>query len=434
MALSEIVSISISTDVPRVKRAGFGIPMVLTCTSLFADRVKFYSEASELVTAGFATTSPEYKAVSAIFSQEQRPERVALGRLALKPTQKWRITPTAANSTAYSVTIGTSTATYTSDASGTVAEITAGLKTAIDALALSLTTTDNGTSLDVVATTAGAWFALEVGDVDLLQVEQTHADPGIATDMAAILAANSDWYMVINPWNSALMAVALAGWVESNSKFFLCGSMDSTILGSGSSDVASTLKTAARTRTAVIYHPKMGEFADAAWAGGLLPNDPGSETWAFKTLSGISATTFTTTEVTNALGKNATLYRELGGVNVTTFGNCADASTSFIDLVRGKDWLQARMQEDIFAAVTEAKKIPYTDEGVAIVEGAIRGVLREGVNAGFLAADPQPQVFVPKVADVSSADKAARLLPDVRFRATLAGALHKVEITGSISV
>jgi hypothetical protein len=42
-------------------------------------------------------------------------------------------------------------------------------------------------------------------------------------------------------------------------------------------------------------------------------------------------------------------------------------------------------------------------------------------------------VTAPKVADIDPADRAARLLPDVQFSATLASAIHAVEITGSLT-
>ena len=64
----------------------------------------------------------------------------------------------------------------------------------------------------------------------------------------------------------------------------------------------------------------------------------------------------------------------------------------------------------------------------------MKASLRAAVNQGILAADPAPTVTVPKVADVSAADKTARLLPDMKFTGTLAGAIHKVTITGVVSV
>jgi hypothetical protein len=80
------------------------------------------------------------------------------------------ITPTAANNTVYTVTVSvfkesdwgyfgpqlaTFTATYTSDATATVAEITAGLTTAINAIgaAFGVTATDSGTLVTVTSNT-----------------------------------------------------------------------------------------------------------------------------------------------------------------------------------------------------------------------------------------------------------------------------------------
>jgi hypothetical protein len=51
-----------------------------------------------------------------------------------------------------------------------------------------------------------------------------------------------------------------------------------------------------------------------------------------------------------------------------------------------------------------------------------------------LSSDPAPVVTVPKVADISAGNKTTRTLPDMKFTGTLAGAIHKVIITGVVSV
>ena len=64
----------------------------------------------------------------------------------------------------------------------------------------------------------------------------------------------------------------------------------------------------------------------------------------------------------------------------------------------------------------------------------VREILDLGITQGILAADPAPTITVLKVADVSQADKANRNLPDITFNATLAGAIHKVTVRGTVSV
>ena len=65
-------------------------------------------------------------------------------------------------------------------------------------------------------------------------------------------------------------------------------------------------------------------------------------------------------------------------------------------------------------------------------DAAIRGVLLLGIRRGGLA-DGSIGVEVPDIADVSDADKAARVLNDVSFFGTLSGAIHTLSISGSVS-
>jgi hypothetical protein len=131
-------------------------------------------------------------------------------------------------------------------------------------------------------------------------------------------------------------------------------------------------------------------------------------------------------------GKHGNTYTEVAGFNITNPGKVA--SGEFIDVVFGRDALQARIQEAVFAVLVSVRKVPYTDTGVDMVVAAVKGVLATFVTSGFLAADPAPVVVAPKVKDVAQSDRANRLLPDVDFSATLAGAIQAVEISGRISV
>ena len=140
-----------------------------------------------------------------------------------------------------------------------------------------------------------------------------------------------------------------------------------------------------------------------------------------------------TTNVINILdGKNINHYTLTAGVAITRQGKTAGGE--WIDVMRFVDWLKARMQERIYQQLVNLLKIPYTDQGVAIIENLVRAQLQEGIRVGGLAKDPEFTVTVPKVIDVSQTDRANRLLPDVKFNATLAGAIHKININGVVTV
>jgi hypothetical protein len=196
----------------------------------------------------------------------------------------------------------------------------------------------------------------------------------------------------------------------------------------------SDLKTAAYSRTAALYHRTFGgtEWAAAAWLAGRLTSTPGSDTWAFKTLAGISVDRLTQGEQTSITNKYGSYYVAIGGINNTYEGK--SGSGEYMDTIRFVDWLYARIRERVIFVLSNNAKIPYTDSGVGIMKGAIEAVLLQGVQAGGLAADPAPVVIAPKVADVAAEDRIARLLPDVEFTAQLAGAIHRLEVTGTIAV
>ena len=119
-------------------------------------------------------------------------------------------------------------------------------------------------------------------------------------------------------------------------------------------------------------------------------------------------------------------------MNVTTFG--ITASGEYVDITRFIDWLDARIKERIFGVLANNAKVPYTDAGVDLMRGQVLAQLQQGITAGGLAADPAPTVQAPLVADIDPADKANRNLPDITFQATLAGAIHQLEISGVLSV
>ena len=199
-------------------------------------------------------------------------------------------------------------------------------------------------------------------------------------------------------------------------------------------DVMSDLQSFAYARTAIIYsQARLLNWSGAAWGGNRLSSDPGSSTWAYKTLAAVQVdANLTGGQVSVIESKGGNVYRTIAGVNVTTFG--ITASGEFIDVTRFIDWLDQRIKERIFGVLINNAKVPFTDGGVDLMRAQILAQLNQGITAGGLAADPAPVVTAPLVADIDPADKAARILPDIFFTATLAGAIHTLVITGVLSV
>lgn len=457
--LSDFVDVTITTVSTVLARAGFGIALILSANMTGVARTAECASLAEVdAVAGITTTSPEYLMATALFSQARKPTKVILGRLANAPTLSYTVkVPTlpstgVVNSTVYSfyatpvASTTESLVTITSGGSATNAAIIDALKTAFDALALSgITSSVSGSGdsrvLILTASATSTVFGVRVPAAmrSLLWVTPNCVDAGVAADLTAIRAENDTWYCAMSPWAVGAYGIALATAIEAitdSNKIVLFGTNDTEIVqlvkGGSSAGMADTLSDSLRVRSAIFFGDDFQSYTQAAIAGLLLPTDPGSETWAFKTLSGPTADSITPTQRTNALSYSVNVYSSVAGVAITQMGTVS--SGTFIDIVRGRDWLKTRLAEDVFELLASLIKVPFTDAGIAMVEGAIRGVLQEGVTVGLLSDSPAPAVLVPRAADVSSANKALRLLPDVTFTATLAGAIHKVELEGTISL
>ena len=445
MPLSDIVDVSITAATRGVTRESFGIPLILGYHTKFGELVRSYSSLAGMIADGFSLNSPEYLAAAAMQAQSVAPDHWLVGRRTNAPTTIVNLTPAATNNAIYTVTIQGEAHVYTADTATTVKEIVEGLKALIAAntsLSGVVTATEDDTKL-ILTGASGVFFTWAVTDdtgnangMGRWTVKDVSVDDHANNDIAAIAAADSTWYSFVTTHQNAANGALLASWAESNHKLFLIDLADSDIKGSGSSDLASVVETAGDVYTAVSYHQDMSQFMSAAWLGKCLPDDPGTNTWKFKTLSTISADILTDSEIGYISGKHANWYQEIAGVNITQEG--WTGGNEFIDVTIFVDWLKANLAADVFGILVNNKKVPYTEGGIALVESAVRGRLdiATGTEArpGGLAKDPAYTVTVPAVSDVSSSDRALRLLPDIYFTGTLSGAIHSIEISGVISV
>lgn len=428
MNIEKFVVVQISRQTRGVTQAGFGIPLILGPNGVFSG-VRTYSSLAS-VAADFDTADDEYKAASAIFAQTPRPEEIKIKKSPTNVAQVSRVTvATVTNSSLYRVIINGVNFDYTSDGSATDAEIVAGLVAAINAGSEPVTAAPNGTDkVDLTADNSGESFTLSVGDVKLTPSTVT-ANVGIASAILEAMQEDRDWYALVCTDITDVTVKEAAKTIESLRRIFITRRSDAGIPTASTSDIMTFLKNKGYDRTGLMFHAPATDFAEAAWFGRVLPLDPGSETWAFKTLQGVTVNDPTDSEAEFLDDKNANYYVETAGVRHTVNGKMA--SGEWTDTMRGVDWLQARIEEGIFQQLVLADKIPFTDKGIAIIEAILRERLENAKKVGLVESYT---VTVPKAADVSFEDKAARTLPDVEFTAVLQGAIHKVVVQGVVTL
>jgi hypothetical protein len=264
----------------------------------------------------------------------------------------------------------------------------------------------------------------------------------IAETMAAITKYDNDWYgWALTSRNSADI-IAAADWTETVRKMFGTAIAEPGAYNPDSvADTGYLLYNDNYYRTFSFYHKDANnDFPECAVFARCFSILPGGETWANKKLAAVTADNLTEGQYQALSKKNMNTFERFRNVAITQNGKVA--AGEWIDVIRFRDWLQEEITVNVFNALINRNKIPYTDEGIAIIEAQIRQALELGVRRGGIAPDEYDEdgntnygytISVPLAANISANQKASRVLNDVEFTARLAGAIHVINITGSLT-
>jgi uncharacterized protein DUF3383 len=433
---SEVVTMSIEIKDAAVSQQGFGVPLIAGYHTYWAERVRTFSDPDEMTVAPLSmpTTHPIYLAAKALKSQRPTVEQFKVGKRLGAVTHTVRLTPsTPIAGEVFSLKVDGVAVSVTADGTPTVAEITGALTTAITALT-DVTATDNTTNVSVAGDTAGKLHAYTELSSNLAFKDLT-ANPAttIQTDLAAIRAYDSDWYALLLDSNSEAEGLAAAAWAESQKVLLFLSTADTEVTDGGvSNDFGSDLKTATYHRAIILWHHNPSQYAAAAWVGRMLSKTPGSATWANKSLSGVDKSTLSDTQRAALKAKNVNYYVDVKGVGFTLDGRAA--SGRYIDITHGQDKFDARVSERIVGMLANNDKVPYTNKGAQLARAQVEGQILEGIGDLYIDGTSPWSVTVPLVADVNPNDRIARTLPNVKFNFVLQGAVHKVNIIGTVRV
>src|SRR5690606_16323361 len=128
---------------------------------------------------------------------------------------------------------------------------------------------------------------------------------------------------------------------------------------------------------------------------------------------------------------NANTMESVGDRKVTFNGKTSDGG--WLDERRNLDCIDDDMKAAVFEVLIGNDIVPFTDECIQLIANTVRGCLRRYNNMGILV-DGSTTLTVPRAASVSTANKADRILPDIKWSGTLAGAVQKVNVVGVVSL
>ncbi len=374
MSIDSIVKISIETKSLSMAQKGFGIPLILGKFDHPDDwRVRTFSDASELLE--WTAELPKFEALDSALTPKQK--EAELVRRALE---------------------------------------TAKAKIAREEL---LRSTAVFKATQVIFS--------QNPRVEKIKVGRINEKEDIATAFSDICVKDEDFYGVLFPKEGdsyANDALILAN-IIAQKRMILGLDVNNT-----APDIALDFKEKKNDRVFCIHSPN-DEYLASAWMGKMLPEAPGASSWAFRELKEVKPYGLTTTKANELEKANINRYLGIKEQGVTLDGKMC--SGKFIDITHGIDWLHVRIQERLFRLLVLNKKIPYTLKGIDLVRCEIIAQLKEAVYQGVLADDPEPQVSTPKMEELDEQTRGERVLPKIRFSGRLAGAIHKIEIQGTVT-
>lgn len=276
-------------------------------------------------------------------------------------------------------------------------------------------------------------------------VDEESGEAGPQTAVSVLDAAMSmnGWYCVCPVGLEKKEVAQVIQWTETQNK--ICGYMDD--------DPVNPIVTTGLYFRSYAFYPKVTEDQldndvpaenkygmAAAIAVSAMHYHAGEETWALKSLATITPSKLSSTFIAALAEANISYVLNVASKNVTMGGKTNGGE--WIDIIRFRDWLQNDMQVRVVNLLIVNPKIPYTDGGIGLVENQMIASLKDGQNYGGIApteydADGNANqgfvTSVPLASSLTSTQKASRVLEDCKFSARLAGAIHLVNISGSLT-
>lgn len=442
-----IVNVTIFKNTRVVSQQAFNIPAIGGPSARISQPTAYTDSAAMLEAQGgpFQPSDPEYIEAAALMSQNgpKPPKFIVFPNTAAVAQVDTIAVNTLSSGHQYKFTLNSVVISYTSSGGDTQQSILAALLSAIASafpsnppVSGAVTGTGSGALLTLTSTTPGIGVSYTAVDADLTQLNVT-ANHSIAEDIATAQAAvastpANQFYGVIMCSHVAADILQVMAYIETQLLVYVTASADAGCLTNGNTDVMSVAQGLAYDRSMILYSAQANTNGpDGAWMGYMIATTPGSGNWADKTLVGVTPDALNPTQIGNVISKNGNVYVTEGGNGCTLYG--ITPGGEYFDVTIFLDWLASTIKTNMIAIITDPLnlKIPYTNQGITMLENGIRSALNQGQSNGGLQAGWD--VFAPDANSVPEADRANRVLNGIGFDATLAGAINIVNITGYVS-
>lgn len=454
MDINDLYNSQITVNTATASQASFGTPGILATfpagTKGFAasgpgSRVQVRTSLAALLADGWGATDSVYLAAKAVFAQPTHAKKVLIGRIdsgdASIDVSGAAIRAESDDWWAFCVVGYLSLKlTFSADlVSGNVATLT------VNDLPIAPVTwaTSHAATMAALLAAIQVVYPAATGTVDgdVLNVTLLGTDLYAAT--VAVVGGASQPTCVVS---YVLDRTKMRGWMDwaaTQIKTILISDSDPASYASPTGDVSTAClmeygRLKGYRRAAVMFHFLPGEYIQMASAGLELYFAPGIRTWAFKGYTGVTADNLTPTQDQSIRAKGGNTYTQVYGAGgptgvVMNFAGTCCAVDTYLDDVRGTDWLNSLIQTDQLNLSVANPKIPYNNAGIQLRVETLRGSLKKGQQNTVLDPETDPVIVYPDASECSAADKAARILNGVSWSGSYAGAIQTMPVTGTIS-
>jgi hypothetical protein len=490
LSVNDLVTIDVTVTPAGATVRNFGLPLIVGPSGVIdvQQRLRSYTSLTG-VGVDFSVTDPEFLAADDFFAQSPTPSQVLIGA--------WAQTATPAVLQGATLTTAQQQlSNFTTVASGGFDISVAGTPKTISGLNFSGATNLNGVASIISAAleTDGltcVWnaslsrFVITTTATGASETLSFATPPGTGTDVSGLLgltataggyvvdgiaaetlaeneqimsSISNQWYAYFfsfqpgsPPAQSDILATAAQIQAQTPARI-----MGATVTSTGAlssvspSDLAFALSQATLNRTFTHYSSTDPNAAASLFGRIATVDYTGADTtinMMYQKMPGVTAETLQEGQAAALKGKNCNVFVNYNnGTAIVQFGTMSDGT--FMDQLIGLDAFSNALQTAYFnALLTAGTKVPQTDPGVNILEGALTQVCEQFVTNGLLApgqwngpnigAIKNGQqltagyyVFAAAVATQAESTRAARIAPPIQILAKLAGAIN----TGSVLV
>lgn len=437
MFLDQVLEVDVTEAAAAPSLANFGTPTGLAYHTHTSNKIDFYFDASDMIGDGYTTFEPGYLIAQQMCDQNPHAASFGIIRGTTAVAQHFTaqvVDHQNGDSVGFSV-VGPDGVQHNFFHVNGGSETNSTVATAIGALittaAIGLTPTVVTDTITCVATATAEMFYI----VARTGIAYTDTTPtaNVATDLAATRALNTGWYSVTSQYIDATNIAAIANWCETARVINAYVTTDD-INFTATSGIGATLKALSLEYSLGFWTGHPGQFSTAALIAQRFTDDPGSDSYAYKTLINVNTDVLSDTQQAALGTNNLNFYIDVDTDTPITWDGRM-ASGNYADIRRGIDWLRNKIQINELTLLKQLRKLPFTQGGIQALASCTSDALDEGIRIGFISDDDGEKYVVtpPKLKDVTAAQKAGRTCPPIKFTCVATGAIHKAMVKGTVN-